>query len=195
MESMRTVMIWIILSAPASWAQTPVILDPFGFPPQLKQYLALTDDQVARIGAVRTQFATLQAGKVQRQFQLQQEIAEQTARAVPDPLALGIRYAELESIRRELETRQKSLVSQTQLVLGADQKIKLVALEQALALNSTACSAIGQNLLSPPVASAQWFDSSSFGSVLVGIPSLGTCAGIPTAIIRTGDFSQIVQQP
>jgi len=122
---------------------------PALFPTQLKQYLALSDDQVARMSNVSQQIFTLEAPKILRQAQLQLEISQETAKPVPDPTALGTRYAELESIRRGLDAAQKSLVNQTQAILGADQKVKLAALQQAITLYPIACSAVSANLLSP----------------------------------------------
>jgi len=146
---MRIVVAWLFLSASVALTQTQSFL-PVLFPPQLKEYLALSDDQVNRINSVREQVSLQQQPKIVRQGVLYSEISIESAKPVPDPAVLGPRYAELEQIRRALDTLQKGLVSQSQAILGADQKTKLLALQQALALYSTACDAVGQNLLTPP---------------------------------------------
>src|SRR5580765_8071672 len=89
LETMRTLVTCFILSA-AAWPQspTPIVLSVL-FPPQLKQYLAISDDQVARISNVSQQIYTLEATRIQRQAQLQLEISQETAKPVPDPTALG----------------------------------------------------------------------------------------------------------
>lgn len=106
------------------------------FPPDLKQYLALSDDQVTKISALNAQLSSFQATKFVRQAQVQSEFAEWTAKENLDSLALGLRYAELEAIRREVSDRQTTTVTQIQALLTADQKAKLAVLEQALRLLS-----------------------------------------------------------
>src|SRR6266516_2430123 len=111
---MRIAILWLALVASVSMAQTTLPFPIQLFPVQLKEYLGLSDDQVNRIGAVRSQFVSLQQTKLLRQYQLQTEIADETAKNTPDPLALGIRYAEIESIRRSLQTQLVATVTQTQ---------------------------------------------------------------------------------
>src|SRR5207253_10017325 len=82
-------------------------------------------------------------------------IADETAKPSPDPMALGIRYFELETLRRQIETRQKDTLTQIQALLSADQKTKLNTLQQALSLYSTACTAVNLNMMTPPTRSTQ----------------------------------------
>jgi len=207
---MRTLIACLLLSASTTLAQTPgPILLPALFPVQLKQYLGISDDQVTRMSSIKQQSYTLQAPKFARQFQLQMEIAQETAKTAPDPSALGTRYAEVESIRRELDTIQKNLITQVQTVLGADQKAKLATLQQALLLYSTACSAVSENLLSPPPVPngliggitgqipAIGIEPLPYSSFLLGGLSSGACAGPSgvTIFTRTGDFSPVPLAP
>lgn len=168
---MRTKLALLALSASACLGQTIIRPIPF-FPPALRQYLALSDDQVLKISTLNSQLVSFQISKSQRQAQVQAEIAQETAKPALDSLALGLRYVELEAIRRELQTEQKKTFDQIQTVLTTDQKVRLAGLQQVLASYSTACSAVSQNLLSPPIPvgfdpgipipATQWFDASSF---------------------------------
>jgi len=168
-------MAWLLFSASAFAQGTVPVILPVLFPVQLKQYLGLSDDQVARMYNVRTQVYGLQAPKFQRQAELQLEIAQETAKTAPNPTVLGTRYAEIEFIRRDLDALQKSLAGQTQAILGADQKTKLAKLQEALSLYSIACSAVGENLLTPPVVAITGEFSSQPPSILDRYP--GTCTG------------------
>lgn len=143
---MRT-LVALLLGASACLGQT---FTPIYFPPQLKDYLTLSDDQIAKITTLNSQFSAFQSEKTARVFQVQREIADETAKVSPDPMALGVRYFELEALRRQMDEQQKNTVTQIQALLTADQKTKLAALQQALSLYSTACSAAGQNLMRLP---------------------------------------------
>ena len=52
-------------------------------------------------------------------------------RRLPDALTLGVEYAEIESIRRELATQLATLRDQLQASLGRTQRDKLSALDDA----------------------------------------------------------------
>src|SRR6266852_910002 len=120
-KSMRKMMALLALSVSGCLAQTvPPIFIGY-FPPELKQYLALSDDQVTKISTLNAQLSSFRATKFQRQIQVQSEIAEWTAKEVLDSQALGIRYAELEAIRRELNDQQKTTASQIQTLLTVEQ--------------------------------------------------------------------------
>jgi len=172
----------LTLSACGCLGQTATPIFIGYFPPELKQYLALSDDQITKIGTLNTQLNAFRATKVERQIQVQSEIVEWTAKEHLDSLALGLRYAELEAIRRELNDRQKKTVSDIQALLNTDQKAKLAVLQQVLTLYSTACSGVSQNLLNPVLVLDRWFDTTSSGA----------CYFIPTTAVRSGDFSTIL---
>src|SRR5258707_15832340 len=70
--------------------------------PQLKAYLALTDAQISQIGQNLTQYSQLVNQRQQRMFQVQGEIQQETAKSPLDPMALGMRYAEIETICRNV---------------------------------------------------------------------------------------------
>ena len=71
-------------------------------------------------------------------FEVQREIGVETARQPLDPVALGLRYAEVETIRRVIAERSAKLVPDNVAVLTEVQKMKLKALEEAMRLAETA---------------------------------------------------------
>jgi hypothetical protein len=179
----------VLLTLPAGSAQiVGVITD---FPPQLKTYLELTDDQVNSIKKANADLDTFRTTKLQRQFQVQAELAEETSKQTPDPMALGLRYVELEAIRRELQAEQQKAATTVQNVLTPSQKTKVAALQQALLLYPTACSAMEQNVLqtAAPVPTnilpipVNRVDPSGIASFLIG--PLSNCA----TSVRAGSFT------
>ncbi len=120
------------------------------FPLALKQYLELTDLQVAEIENRNTRLEQFRVEKQQRQFAVQIEIAQETARASVDAMAIGVRYLEIETIRRELEAEAKKAVEEVQARLTAAQKVRLSMLEEVLRQTDTACSAVSWNLMTMP---------------------------------------------
>jgi hypothetical protein len=136
----------ILLAAASVWGQ-PVRLPFFSFPEQVRVYLALTPDQVAKIEAQNEAFARWSAERSQRMFAVQMEIAIETARSPLDPAALGVRYAEVEAIRREIAEREKQLLPANVAVLTPAQVTKLKALEEAMKLVSTGSAAQSVRLL------------------------------------------------
>lgn len=201
---MRTSAILLILSASACFAQNP-FFQVAPVPDQLRQYLSLTDDQATRIVNLKTQLASFQASKAQRQAVLQGEIAQEMAKPSPDATYLGFRYVEIELIRRDIQKEQKNTVDAAQLLLTVEQKAKLSALQQALQLQSTACAALDYNLLALPAATgvvtgnpfpgniippSRWFDTNSFASFLLGPPCSAPFTGS-----RSGSFFGVVPQP
>lgn len=184
---MLRVIVIALLLAPALFSQ----LLPgrvMQFPPQLKQYLELTDTQVNAISQAYTTFQTFQSGKIQRMAQVQLELSQETAKSTIDPMALGVRYAELEAIRRELNAEQGKVAAQIQGTLTPAQKTKLQSLQQAIQLQPVICEAqafllLGGTLPVPAVpiltTSNRWFDTTTFT-----LPAIGCGAGI-----RTGDFA------
>lgn len=179
------------------WAQAPPLppIRDLLFPQQVKQYVGLTDEQVARIVRLNAGLAQFQALKAARQIQVRIEIAQETRRDALDATALGLRYLELEVIRREVEAEQRKVVAAVQALLTEPQKTKVAALRQVLSDYGTACAAVAANVVPAPEAlpasGARWFDTSQFttitGAILGSLPV--TCgAAVPTAVIRTGEF-------
>jgi Spy/CpxP family protein refolding chaperone len=181
----------VSLFAPALVSQIVGVISQF--PPQLKQYMELTDAQISSIVQINTSFQTFQLEKSRRIGQVQIELFQETAKPVIDAMALGVRHLELESIRRELQAEQSKVATQIQNVLTAAQKTKLQALEQAMQLQSVICEAQAMNLLgqrqfgAAPIAVNpfysipvnRWFDTSAF---LLPTAACGTG-------IRSGSFN------
>ena len=122
----------------------------FAFPDPLKKYLELTDPQVAEIVTKNERLGRFRSEKMQRQSMVQFEIAQETGRSTLDPMAIGVRYLELETIRRELETEVNKMVAEIQGLLTLAQKARLASLEEVLRQHNTACSALSWNLMSEP---------------------------------------------
>ena len=129
------------------WGQmgTLPILRPFYG--EIRTYLALTDEQVAKMQRQNDDYSRWAALRQRRMSEVQLEIAVETAKSPLDPAALGVRYAEVEAIRREIAERGAALVPANVAVLTEAQKVKLKALEEALKLASTGDQAKSLKLL------------------------------------------------
>jgi hypothetical protein len=164
------------------------------FSPALREYLALSGQQVASIVGANADNIRFQMAKQLRTAQVQREIAEETARDTVDPMALGLRYMELESIRRELRDSSARTQQAIVAVLNDAQKQKLKTLEEAARLQPLVTDAQCANLLRTPMTGnlipASRYTGLPAGAVLTVSPVL---SAFPTAVcgpaIRTGDFS------
>lgn len=176
-----------LLFAISLFGQITPIISPF--PPQLKQYLELSDEQARAILEQNTALQNFQGEKARRILQVQLELNQEIAKPTIDPMALGLRHLELESIRRELQSQSEKTAAAIENVFNATQKAKLLTLRQAMQLSSIICEAQAVNVLPPglsplpqlpipiPVPANRRIDISS----LLLAPS-GGCA------VRTGSF-------
>ncbi len=167
---------------------------------QIRTYLALTDDQVARLIQNLTDYSQLVSQRQQRMFQVQSEIRDETAKSPLDPAALGIRYAEIETICRNVNDEGAAVQTRNLTLLSDAQKVKLKALDDAYKLLPVINEAQTAGLLSPPgpYTGAPGIipitGAFGFASFLLGSPS-GSLSGCqqPTILlnpaIRTGDFT------
>lgn len=186
--TIRVVSIFCLL-APALFSQATGIIARF--PPQLKQYMELSDAQVNTIIEANASLQRFQIDKHRRTIQVEMELAQERAKTTIDPMALGVRYLELEGIRREILSEQQKTSAQIQNVLTPPQKTKLQTLQQALRLQSTICEAQSVNLLD------QVAPNPFLGNIL---PSLGTNPFLfPGSAcgfgIRSGGFGDIIFNP
>ena len=117
------------------------------FPTDLKQYLNLTAREVAAIQQAATHYNQVAASKQLRLLEIRNEIAAETRKTQPDALTLGVEYAEIESIRRDLATQQAALRDQLRASLGPAQRDKLSALSDARNLLPIAYDAQCENLI------------------------------------------------
>lgn len=143
-----------ILTGSSASAQMPGLPNPSlpvvpQFSPTLQKYLELSDTQVSQINALNQQLVQLLGTKAQRQFQLQLELTQELRRPSLDATAIGMRYAEIEQIRRDIQTERTRTTASIQNTLTETQKSKLTALQLVLRDYPMACQAITQNLLTP----------------------------------------------
>src|SRR5258708_28511950 len=82
---------------------------PAVFPGDPRQYLSLTDTKVAAIAQMTADYNQAASTKQLRTLQLQNEVADLTRQDPLDPMAIGVRYAEIESIRRDLANQLTAL--------------------------------------------------------------------------------------
>lgn len=120
------------------------------FPVDLQRYLELTPQQVEQINRLNRDFAATVARKNLRSAQVRREIQEWTNAEQIVPMELGLRYAELEQIRREIRDEEARTRGAVRAVLTDAQRIKLRALEEAAKLLPLINQAAGQRLLDPP---------------------------------------------
>lgn len=143
------------------------------FPEQLRRYLDLTNDQVDKLQSLIADYNRLVSVRTQRVMQVQQEIAAETAKDTLDPMALGVRYAEIEAIRRELTDQKKFLGDSERAVLTPPQQAKLKTLQDMIALLPVLNEAQCTNFVPLPPGGTPV----PIAGVLLGIP-----AGIPASI-------------
>ena len=115
--------------------------------PQVRKYLQLTDAQERGIALNNTEYDQQSLSKSERIAQVRTEIAEETQKDPLDPAALGVRYAEIELIRRDLAELADARQKQHLALLTDAQRVKLKALEEAIKLFPIACEAAVANLL------------------------------------------------
>jgi hypothetical protein len=141
---MRSVLIVPLLLTGLASAQvffTPEI------PPALRNYLELTDTQNTRIPQLNRQYLLYRLQKGNRQAVVQRELTEEMRRDTLDPTAIGLRYVELETIRREIEAEQTKTIKDIQALLTPVQRTRLDGLTEVLRRFDLACAAVAFNLL------------------------------------------------
>jgi hypothetical protein len=175
---------------------TPVIPAP-GISADLRQFLELTNDQVAGINRLNVELRRFQLEKARRAGQVRSEIQQETQKRTLDAMALGLRYLELEGIQRELTAKASDTATEVQKLFTAAQKTKLQSLEQVLRSYPVACEAVNLNFITSPAS--RWFDtgsiigsgggSGSAGRVIFGLTGISVpYAGCGVLPILTGDI-------
>ncbi len=129
--------------------------------------------------------------KQSRIAQVRFEIALETARDTIDPNALGVRYAEIEGICRQMRDKAAELRTNNLSLLTDAQKTRLKVLDDAMQLAPLVSQAQSVSLLDGNAGGSFSFSGSGgFASILLGTPVPGGCtSAVPTGIIRTGDFA------
>ncbi len=189
-------LVMVVLFSSLTWAQTvptPWFYEPLG---QVQQFLQLTDAQIQAILTNNGEYNQLAMTKQTRISQLQAEIATETARDPLDPMALGVRYAEIETVCRELKDQASTYQQKNTAILTDPQKAKLQVLQDAIKLAPIISDAQSGNLIGSSSHAPLFFTSTSAftstsGSVLGGIigPVSGCYSPLRTAVVRTGDFA------
>jgi len=181
---------FLLLIVVPAWAQPPQFFQPLG---QVKQFLQLSDSQVQTILANNEAYNRYSSERQTRIRQVQAEIADETAKDTLDPNALGVRYAEVEAICREMKDRVNEYRTRNRDVLNPDQKTKLKILEDALKLAPVISEAQGGNLLGGFTYAPPFFTSTSgsttSGSLIAGLIGPANGCYLPFPVVRTGDFS------
>lgn len=118
--------------------------------PTLERYLELTQAQVTQINRLNNEFRQFQAEKLIRTSQVQRELGVEMRRETLDPMAIGLRYVELEAIRREMESEQRRTREAIQETFTPAQRNRLAALQEALRQWGLACEAVQHNLMPQP---------------------------------------------
>lgn len=180
-----------VVLATCAFAQVgaPGVLNPFEPSLALRQYLELTNEQVATIVRLNTDYLRFQSDKMNRQSQVSLELSQEMRRDTLDPMAIGVRYVEMEAIRRELAAEQKKVAQEVQALLTAAQRTKIQALQEVLRTYPIACEALSQNLMSAPEQTASGQPGVITGSISAILLPQPMCGGVGG--IRTGDFSFI----
>lgn len=179
---MRTLLVVLLLvSSLVSAQEFPGV--PLPVPESVRTYLDLTNAQAARILALNAQYTVVTGAKQLRRLQVEGEIRQERERAVLDAMALGLRYVELEVIRREVAEEKKKTVAAVRALLTEQQKAKVAVLEQALRDYGTACAAAGWNLLEAPQTAVGGTLVDRFSSALGSV-----CGGGVGAWLEAGEF-------
>lgn len=119
--------------------------------PQLIRHLELTPQQVLELSRIQTEWSRYLATKSRRVNQVEGEIRQATLAPVVDPLALGVRYLELEAICRESRETDKKYREQARKLLTAPQLTRLASLEQAYRLLPVIAEADAAKLMDAPL--------------------------------------------
>ena len=103
----------------------------------IEAFLLLTP--VQKEGLTRNEQALVQwrQPRYERQIEVNSEILEEKKKDPVDPIALGLRYAEIEAIRREIAEREAAVLTANVQLLTEAQRLRLRTLEEARRLRST----------------------------------------------------------
>ncbi len=137
-----------LTALPLMAQQGPPVRPPV---PQLTRYLELTIEQQAGLLRIQAEWQRFLAQKQQRVAQVERELSRETNANVPDPLSLGLRYAELEAICRESRDKDKENIASARKLLTAAQTAKLQTLEAAYLLLPIVAEADLAGLMQAPM--------------------------------------------
>jgi hypothetical protein len=173
----------ILLTAVAAFAQPP---DFFLFPQGLRDYLALSSTQADAVARLNLTYDRLSAEKLARIAQVRADVALQTAADPIDPMALGVRYAEIEAINRDLRDKLAGLRTDVAKVLLPAQQVKLKTLADAQALAPLITKAECEYLLVRPLTVGPLPADLSVGTAPQFVSSLTACASFSNILPSPG---------
>lgn len=168
------VAIALAIALPA--AAQPSINDPESFPRELRQYLKLTDAELAFILQGNYRYYRTVADNQRQIFDLQNKIAAETQKDTLDPQALGTFYTSIELLRRDLAKQLGDLRGNLRASLDDTQRGQLDALTQAQGLQRLIGEAQCESLLSP--------DPGPGNTIPLILPS-----PVPQGAVRAGNFT------
>ncbi len=113
----------------------------------LDVFLLLTSGQKEAFDRNQQTFAIWRQPKDERRVTVAFELIEEKAKDPIDPLALGLRYAEIEAIRREIAEREAAALNTNVQILTEAQRLRLRILEEARRLQPTVTEAECARLL------------------------------------------------
>jgi hypothetical protein len=179
---MGKLLLIVSLAGGALWAQTTGPITPYPlFPADLQKYLELNATQVDAIRRANTELYVFNARKQVRMALVRREIEEWTQKDPIDSMQLGVRYAELETIRREMRDEAAKTTDTVRKVLNAAQLVKLKALEDAAKLQPLITDAVCYNLMSDSSGTTRtttWVDTTTFTS------TAGALLGVSPACVQ-----------
>lgn len=144
----------ILLALLASWpaaAQNPGDQIPIRLWPQIVRHLELTPQQILELVQIQVEWGRFLATKSRRAAQVENELRDETLAEVVDPMALGLRYMELEAICRESRDMDRKLHERARRLMTEPQRAKLAVLEQAYRLLPVIVEADAAKLVDAPL--------------------------------------------
>ena len=103
------------------------------FPLALREYLNITDTQVAAIAQASADYNDVNQRRQARIAEVQIEIRDETAKDSPDPVALGVRYVEIQLLSTDLQNQAARLRERARAALTGDQAVRLKTLDDLAA--------------------------------------------------------------
>ena len=196
---MKKLLLFVCLGALTVFGQGtgPGTILPFPlFPPELQKYLDLSNTQVDAIRRANLDLTTFTARKQFRMALVQAEIREWTPKDPINAIELGLRYAELEVIRREIGDEQKKTVAKARGVLNAAQLAKLKVLEDAVKLQPLINDAVCENLMNPAAPQPMGVIGGAIGGVInFGDTSVSQIVSMPFVNCVRGIISPMPMEP
>lgn len=144
-------LLMVLLAAWPAAAQNPGDPMPVRLWPQIVRYLELTPPQILELVQIQAEWSRYLAVKQRRVAQVESELRDETLAEVLDPVALGLRYMELEAICRESRDMDRKLHGQARRLMTEPQRAKLAVLEEAYRLLPVIVEADAAKLVDAPM--------------------------------------------